>query len=139
MAKDVAPVATKDSSVLTVMSETRDRWVRVPSIIRRLKRLYGVTDLQLAEALGLTRQTVQGRLSGSTQITPWELAGFAAYFGVPVEVLMTASADDVLRWILDHPEARPDHFTDQGGQHFTWNAELAGNAVFGRSARFRVA
>lgn len=84
------------------MDEARSRWDNVPQALRALKRHYGTTDAQLADALGLSRQTVQNRLSGATAMAYPELVGFAAFFDVPEEVLYIGP-DTAVRWVLDHP------------------------------------
>jgi hypothetical protein len=92
-----------DERVLTAVNTARQKWQDVPHVLRALKRYFEITDEQLGVALGLTRQAVQSRLGGASKITPWELAGFAALFGIP-ESLFFGSPDEALRWVLDHPD-----------------------------------
>lgn len=65
-------------------------------------RYFELTDAHLAEAFGISRQAMNYRINGRTVISDDDLAGFAAFFGVPKEVLYL-SPDDVIRWVLDHP------------------------------------
>ena len=81
-------------------------------VLRRLARYYEVTDLQLALALDVSRQTVNSWVNGRTRIPDEIEAGLAAFFGVPREVLYL-SPDDALRWVLDHPQV-PSPNAEQG-------------------------
>ena len=84
------------------MSGVKGQWANVVPALRALKRHCGVTDQDIAEVLGLTRQTVQNRFAGKTAIAPWELAGLAAFFDLPEAVLFDGP-DEAIRWVLDHP------------------------------------
>ena len=84
------------------MNGVRGQWANVVPSLRALKRHCGVTDQDIAEVLGLTRQTVQNRFAGKTAIAPWELAGLAAFFDIPEEILFDGP-DEAIRFVLDHP------------------------------------
>jgi len=98
-------VATS-AAVLEAIEGARQARRQVPIVVRRLMRHFDVTDRHLAEAFGLSRQAINQRVNGKTPIRPEEEDGFAAFFGLPAEVLRLA-ADDALRWVLDHPDAGP--------------------------------
>lgn len=96
---------------MQAIDAARNKWDSVAPSLRALKRHFGVTDQQIADALGLPeksgRQQIQARLAGSTSLSYWEMVGLAAFFDVPEEVLFRGP-DVALRWILDHPsEKRP--------------------------------
>jgi hypothetical protein len=94
-------------TVLQAIDDARSRWENVPRSLRSLKRFLGVTDRQIAEAVNLSRQTVDTRLRGKTALTPWEVAGLSTFFEVPEEVLF-AGPDASVRWVLDHPSPDRD-------------------------------
>ncbi len=74
------------------MDEAR---VRVPSVLRALKWYLGYRDEDIALACGMTRSAVNNRMAGKTQCQPFELAGFAEYFGVPVGIFYTTPAEAI--------------------------------------------
>jgi hypothetical protein len=98
------------ADVLEAMNEGDER---VPVVLTQLKRLYGCTDLQLAEAIGLTYpQDFRRRRIGATKCTPGELHGLARYFNLPIGVFFLDPAD-VLRIVLDRdPELRGPRVID---------------------------
>lgn len=85
------------------MAEARQAWERHRETIVLLRRVYDISTAELAHRMNMTRQTMTGRLNGSTPVLPWELPGFARVLGVPDEVL-DMGADDALRWVADHPQ-----------------------------------
>lgn len=59
----------------------------VPETVRALVRIAGLTQLNLSDHLGISRQVVQMRM---TEVSKWqfdELAKLAALFGVPIALL----------------------------------------------------
>lgn len=115
--------------VLQAMDDARNQWRNVAPALRALKRHLALTDQQIADVLGLTRQTVQNRLNGSTHLSYWELAGLAAFFEVPADVLFDG-AEASVRWILDHPSATrgvslSDPFPEQPQRRSGWLAVTA--------------
>jgi hypothetical protein len=71
--------------------------------IRKLLQLFDVPQTEIAQALGLTRQTLNQRIAGTTTFKPWELTGIAKMLDVPEDVLDLPIAE-AIRWILDHPQ-----------------------------------
>lgn len=110
-------MATK-ADVLQAVTAAREAHERVPAVLRRLMRYFDVTDSQIADALGVKRQTVNGWANGRTKIPAHMEAGIAAAFGLPREVIYL-TPDDVIRWVLDHPSDLL--FSGKG-----WNPVLAG-------------
>lgn len=125
-------------TVLHAMDEARSRWETAASSLYALKRHFDTSDEAIARAMGFPvpgsgRQIVQSRLSGATKITPWELAGFAAVFGVPQEVLFEGPEASV-RWVLDHPDqvrqrAAISPFSEQPRRRSGWFDETAGTTA----------
>lgn len=89
---------TPDTAVVTAMEDARQRWDRRRETIDYVARIVGITHTRLAELMGMSRQTMSGRLTGLTKIEPWEMAGFAVVLGVPVEVL-EMTPKKALEWI----------------------------------------
>lgn len=89
-------------SAVTAMETARQKWERRRETIKLLADYLGFKTAELARRMEMNRSTMTGRLNGSTQVEPWELAGFAAVFGVPVEVL-EMDPEDAIRWVLDNP------------------------------------
>ena len=56
---------------------------------------------ELSRRMGMTRQTMNGRMNGSTELHAYELAGFAVALDVPTEVLYLTT-EQAVRWLLDH-------------------------------------
>jgi DNA-binding XRE family transcriptional regulator len=96
-------MTTNEGAVADVIAEARQHWSARRLTVRQLTRLIGVRQTEIADALGMSRQTFNGRMTGATNLEPWELAGIAAMLGVPVHVL-EMEPNDAIRWILDHPE-----------------------------------
>lgn len=92
----------REFKVSQAIGLARGRWSNVAPSLRALKRHTGATDQEIADLLGLSRQTLQNRFSGKAAIAPWELEGLAAFFDVPVEVIFDGP-DASVRWVLDHP------------------------------------
>lgn len=65
---------------------------KVPAVLRALKSYHQLRDEDIAAACGMTRSAVQARMAGKTGCTPWELAGFAEFFGVDVSVFYDGPA-----------------------------------------------
>lgn len=63
-----------------------------PTAIREAMSSSGVTQIALAERLGLTQPAVSARLAGRTPITVDELRTIAAFLNVPVADLVTDAA-----------------------------------------------
>ena len=89
--------------VLEAVAQAREARLRVRPVLRRLMRHFELTDRALADAFGISRQAMNYRINGRTTIPPEEVAGFAAFFGVPEQV-MYLTPDEALRWVLDHPD-----------------------------------
>lgn len=70
-----------NAEVTDVMEHARQQ---IPRAVSRLKRLYGLTDQQLADALGIGRREFASRRSGETRFTTPELAGLAYLFDLPL-------------------------------------------------------
>jgi len=92
-----------NTAVLDAMVEAR---TRVPRTVTALLRYFDIPREELAQAMGLTRQSIHNKLNGRTVLRHEEVAGLARFFGVPADVLRL-EPDVALRWVLDHPEARP--------------------------------
>lgn len=85
------------------MTLARDEWGKRRKTIAAIARYLDVGQRELAREMGLHHQVLHERLSGRTEIKPWELDGFAAVLGVPLEVLFM-EPDEALRSVLDHAE-----------------------------------
>lgn len=76
----VQPVAG-DISILKAIDVAEGR---IPVVLRALKSAHRLRDQDIADAMGMTRSAIQSRMTGATQCSPGELAGFALFFAVPV-------------------------------------------------------
>lgn len=88
--------------MLQAVAAAREARRHAPAVLRRLMRHFDLTDGDLADAFGVSRQTVNAWANGRTRIPEEIETGLSAYFMVPKEVLHS-SPDDALRWVLDHP------------------------------------
>lgn len=79
---------------------------RTRATVKALKGYRGVTDKQIADTAGWTRQKVNSYVTGPTKFTDEALAVFAYALGVP-EFVLLMEKDEALRWVLDHPSG-PD-------------------------------
>lgn len=70
----------------------------------KLKRYSGLTDDQIAERTGISRQTVNKRLSGYTRIGLEDLEALAAAFEVPRDIFFMPP-NDAIRWVMDREDA----------------------------------
>jgi transcriptional regulator with XRE-family HTH domain len=84
------------------VAAAREDHERAAKVVRRLARYYEITDLQLASALNVSRQTLNSWVNGRSRMPDEIEAGLAVFFGVPRDVLYR-TPDDALRWVLDHP------------------------------------
>lgn len=73
-------------------------------ILDALRRYRGLTISELARRLDMTRQTVSQKVLGDARITLHEVKTFAAALEVDPAVFLLDSADDAVRWVLDHPQ-----------------------------------
>ena len=83
------------------MEAARQQWAQHGETVATLARFLNWTTSALADQMGMTRPTITSRLKGHTKMEPWELPGFAAVLGVPVEVLNMAP-NEAVRWVLDN-------------------------------------
>ena len=97
----------------------------VPETIRKLKKVAGVTDRQIGDALGLSRSVANMRVTGVSQWSYSELGALAEFFGVPVDLLYQAPDDAVKRAINDF---------DLHLRRFTWTHVPAGQRQGRRAA-----
>lgn len=74
----------------------------MPRVIKRLMRLYGLREEEVADAFGMTRQAINNRLTGRTPIPCSEEDGWALLLHVPKELLHGAP-EHALRWAIEHP------------------------------------
>ncbi len=89
------------------VDEGRQQWEEQRTTVRQVLRYLGASQSEIAEGLGLTRQSLNGRLMGRIQFNPWELDAIAKGLGIPRKVL-NGSPEDAIRWLLDHPEVAPE-------------------------------
>ena len=83
------------------MEQARQHWATRGETVAEVARFLHWTTSALADQMGMTRPTVTSRLKGTTNMERWELPGFAAVLGVPVEVL-ELDPKDAVRWVLDN-------------------------------------
>lgn len=105
----------------------------VPAVIRDLKRIAGLTDLQIGEAIGLSRSVAQMRV---TEISKWsyeELYTLAEWFGLPIDLFFMDPREATPRALLEFgfPYRFWDErgFPDQAKSSSGWMWETAGQAV----------
>lgn len=96
-------MTTTSIDAAEVMAQEKKWWIERRALIKDIRRIIGVTEIEIAERMGYTRQTIHGRLSGDSKMEPWDLAGFAAAMGLPKEVL-EMNRNDAIAWIGMHPE-----------------------------------
>ena len=84
------------------MKDARQQWDQHRRTVAKVAQFLDVNTTQLAIKMGMKRSTVTGRLTGTTELPPWELPGFATALGVPAEVL-DLDPNEAVRWLLDHP------------------------------------
>lgn len=104
---------TLPSDVADRVREAERRADRIPKTLVQLRNYFGLTDVELAARVGMTRQTLANKLKGVTPVTIRELGAFSAVFGVPVG-LFFAGGRDCIQWIIDHTP-------DDSEQVDTWN------------------
>lgn len=107
------------NSILQALAQADE----VPKALSQLRNYFGISDTDLAGYLGMSRQTLANKLKGATPLTARELAGFAAFFCVPIPVLYSGPTETI-RWVLDHP----DLVSDLRERNFHWSESLAGVA-----------
>jgi len=83
------------------MDDARQHWAGRGETVAKVARFLNWTTSALADQMGMTRPTITSRLKGTTNMERWELPGFAAVLGVPVEVL-ELTPNDAVRWVLDN-------------------------------------
>ena len=83
------------------MEAARQEWESHRETIRVLSRVCGISLSELARRMSMSRQTMNGRINGHTELPPWELAGFAVALDVPVEVLYM-HPHQAVQWVLDN-------------------------------------
>jgi DNA-binding Xre family transcriptional regulator len=66
-----------------------------------MMRLRDINDGQLAERVGMDRNSIFKRRVGRARIRPGNMDDFAAALGVPAE-LFRKEAPDILRWFADN-------------------------------------
>lgn len=88
-----------EQDVQRAIRESRERWGRVRLAVAELARYERFTAAMLAEEMGMSRAGVSARLSGTTQITPWEADGFAAVLDVPREWLELDPREALLKLV----------------------------------------
>lgn len=92
---------TRDPGAL--MAERREWWLRRRETVKLVCRYLGISQSELAQLTGLSRQTLHGRLAGTTKLEPWEVDGIAVALGIPEWILWSEPADAV-KWIIENPE-----------------------------------
>ncbi len=93
--------SSAETQARQAIAAAQARWEEMRGTIVVLKRYLQVSEATLAQRMGLSRTAVSARLTGATDIRPWEADGFAVALGVPRDVL-DLSARDALRWVLDN-------------------------------------
>jgi hypothetical protein len=97
-------VTTNQDRVTAVIEEAKVHWTTRWATVRQLAHLFGITQSDIANALGMSRQSLSGRITGSAMFQPWELAGIAVMMDVPRDVLDLNPKEAIL-WAFDnHPE-----------------------------------
>lgn len=81
-------------TVVTDVLEAMAAAERVGQVVTRLKKLYDVTDAEIAVAIGLANpQAVQARRAGKHRFTWPEVVGLSRFFDLPTEVFSMAPID----------------------------------------------
>lgn len=122
-----------EPDVSEMVEEARRRYDNTRRAVSGLIAYLGMPQAALARAMGMSRQTLSSRLSGTSEIKGWERDGLAALLGVPVEVL-GLDPDDALRWVLDHPDRRPEWWLRTGTLRHVVERQLAGYPLIGARA-----
>lgn len=94
------------ATVIDLAERRKSVGKRTRATVKALKGYRGVTDKQIADTAGWTRQKVNSYVTGPTKFTDEALAVFAYALGVP-EFVLLMEKDEALRWVLDHPSG-PD-------------------------------
>ena len=87
--------------VTAIIEEVKVHWTTRWATVRQLAHLFGVSQSDIANALGMSRQSLNGRITGSAMFQPWELAGIAVMMDVPRDVLDLNPKEAIL-WALDN-------------------------------------
>jgi len=95
------------AEVEATLVEVKEHWAARRHTVRQLARFLGISQVEIADRIHVSRQTMNQRLNGQTQFGPQEIAAIALILGVPRHV-MDMSPNDAVRWVLDHPEEFPD-------------------------------
>jgi transcriptional regulator with XRE-family HTH domain len=90
-----------------IVDEGKQHWAGRQATVRQLVRLLGIDQSDIAAGLGISRQSLNGRITGKIQWNPWELDAMAIALNVDREVL-DMNPSDAMRWVLDHSERYPD-------------------------------
>lgn len=100
-------------TVVSLEDRKAQALANVPAVIRDLKRIAGVTDSQIGEAIGLSRSVAQMRV---TEISKWsyeELYALAEWFGLPIDLFFVDRRDAIPRALLEFNF--PYRFWDERG------------------------
>ena len=74
-------------------------------VLTHLLKLLDISDPELADALGVTRQTVYNRKSGRQQMKLRHLGETADVLGIPSHVLLLPPVE-AIRWLIDNQPSR---------------------------------
>jgi hypothetical protein len=94
-------VTTDPGHIAAVVQEAKARWMTHGVTVRHVGHLFKVTQSDMALALGISRQSFNGRIMGGIAFQPWELAGIAVLLDIPREVLDLEPIEAV-KWVLDN-------------------------------------
>jgi hypothetical protein len=106
----MAQIATVNREVIDAMAEAR---TRVPKTVEKVLGYYSLTGADVSRVLGLNPQTVHNKLSGRSAFRHEEIVGLARWLATPIDVLLRLEPDDALRWVIDHPDVRPEYLKNR--------------------------
>lgn len=88
--------------VTTAMDTAADT---VRLVLRAVKRHLGLTDEQLGAAIGKKGHYVQERIGKNAAVgfSAADLRGFSLVLDIPSDVLLNATPEEAVRYLLDHP------------------------------------
>lgn len=102
----------------------------IAEVVRRLKRIAGVSDNQIGAYLGLHRSVAQQRMSGTSKWTSAELAYLADFFEVPVDLFFMDPTEATIAAVSQHDVATLlDRSPDLRKGGSAWTRATAGQAA----------
>lgn len=91
---------------LEVLEAVEEVGQRPAAVLDRLKKLYGLTDADIAEPFGMRDSEIQMRRAGTRGIKPGEIAGLARFFDLPEQVFFLTPAEAVAEALRRDPDLR---------------------------------